>query len=154
MRERTDAGRLVALLLVAAAAAVILRQPVGEVAAQDRSDEEARALRALQVGGSVPVDSDVITGARHFDAGRRTYWHSHAGGFILFVQEGRARVQTRGQPMRELGPGEIDYTPPGVEHWHGAAPDGEFIQLGVLPFGGGIEFFEPVTDAEYNGTAR
>jgi quercetin dioxygenase-like cupin family protein len=56
--------------------------------------------------------------------------------------------------MRELGPGEIDYVPPGVEHWHGAAPEQHLLQLGLVPLGGGIEFLEPVSDAQYNGAAR
>ena len=75
-------------------------------------------------------------------------------GASVPVQEGRARVQTRGQPMKELGPGEVDYAPPGVEHWHGAAPNEPLLQLGVVPYGGGIKFLEPVTDAQYNGQAR
>jgi quercetin dioxygenase-like cupin family protein len=118
-----------------------------DVAAQDAT----ASLRQQRVGGSVPVETDFIAGARRFEAGNRTYWHSHAGGFILFVQEGRARVQTRGEPMQELGPGAVYYTPPGVEHWHGAAPGEGLLQLGVIPFGGGIEFLEAVTDAQYNG---
>jgi quercetin dioxygenase-like cupin family protein len=118
-----------------------------------QSDPDAQALRQMRVGHSVPVETDVVVGVRTFEPGNRTYWHSHAGGFILFVQEGKARVQTRGGPMRELGPGEIDYTPPGVEHWHGAAPDERLLQLGVVPLGGGIEFTAPVTDAEYDGVA-
>jgi quercetin dioxygenase-like cupin family protein len=52
--------------------------------------------------------------------------------------------------MRELGPGDVDYTPPNVLHWHGAAPNDDFVQVGLL-FGGGITFADPVTDAEYNG---
>ena len=117
--------------------------------AQDQPPD--RALMAARVGGSVGVESNAILGLRRFEPSNRTYWHSHEGGFILFVQEGRARVQQRGQQMKELGPGEIDYTPPGVEHWHGAAPDEPLMQLGVVPFGGGITFLEAVTDAQYNG---
>jgi quercetin dioxygenase-like cupin family protein len=100
------------------------------------------------------VESNINAALRRFEPGNKTHWHSHEGGFILFVQEGRARVQTRGGPMRELGPGEMDYAPPGVEHWHGAAPTEHLLQLGVVPFGGGIQFLEPVTDAQYAGTSR
>jgi quercetin dioxygenase-like cupin family protein len=110
--------------------------------------------RLARVGRSVPVEGNINTALRRFEPGNKTYWHSHDGGFILFVQEGRARVQTRGGPMRELGPGEIDYAPPGVEHWHGAAPNEPLVQLGVVPYGGGIKFLEPVTDAQYAGTDR
>src|SRR5690606_28702381 len=99
------------------------------------AEQEARLART---GRSVPVESNINTALRRFEPGNKTYWHSHEGGFILFVQEGRARVQTRGGRMRELGPGEIDYTPPGVQHWHGATPNEPFLQLGVVPFGGGI----------------
>lgn len=115
---------------------------------------EQQAARLARVGGSVPVESDINTGLRRFEPGNKTYWHSHEGGFILFVHEGRARVQRRGELMKELGPGELDYVPPGVEHWHGAAPNDALIQLGVVPFGGGITFLEPVTDAQYNGQSR
>jgi quercetin dioxygenase-like cupin family protein len=113
-----------------------------------------QAERIARTGGSVPVESDINAALRRFEPGNKTYWHSHDGGFILFVQEGRARVQRRGEPMKELKAGEIDYAPPGVEHWHGAAPNEPLVQLGVVPFGGGIKFLEPVTDAQYNGRSR
>lgn len=113
-----------------------------------------QAERVARTGGSVPVESNINTALRRFEPGNKTYWHSHEGGFILFVQEGRARVQTRGQPMKELGPGEVDYAPPGVEHWHGAAPNEPLLQLGIVPYGGGIKFLEPVTDAQYDGQSR
>lgn len=138
---------------VAVFAAVLAASVLWVVAVFAQSDADAQALRQMRVGYSVAVESDVVVGVRTFEPGNRTYWHSHAGGFILFVQEGKARVQTRGGPMRELGPGEIDYTPPGVEHWHGAAPDERLVQLGVVPLGGGIEFTDEVTDAEYDGVA-
>jgi quercetin dioxygenase-like cupin family protein len=114
------------------------------------AEQEARLART---GRSMPVESNINAALRRFEPGNKTYWHSHEGGFILFVQEGRARVQTRGGRMRELGPGEMDYTPPGVQHWHGAAPTEPLLQLGVVPFGGGIQFLEPVTDAQYAGTS-
>jgi quercetin dioxygenase-like cupin family protein len=87
---------------------------------------------------------------RRFEAGNRTYWHSHEQRLLILVERGRARVQRQGGPMLELGPGEVDYTPPNVLHWHGAAPTEEFIQVGVS-FGGGISFTDPVTDAQYHG---
>jgi 4-carboxymuconolactone decarboxylase len=58
--------------------------------------------------------------------------------------------------MKELKEGEVDYTPPGVEHWHGAGPNDELIQLAIVPGGGGggIQFKEEVTDAQYTGKSR
>lgn len=87
---------------------------------------------------------------RRFEAGARSAWHSHERGQLLFVEEGRARLQKRGQPVRDLGAGESDYTPPGLQHWHGAVPDQHYIQVAV-GFGGGITWMEEVSDEEYRG---
>ena len=87
---------------------------------------------------------------RHFEPGARSAWHRHTHGQLLFVEEGRARTQKRGGPMREMSVGDSDYTAPNVEHWHGAAPNEQFVQIAV-GFGEGIEWFDLVTDAEYDG---
>lgn len=87
---------------------------------------------------------------RHFDAGARSAWHSHANGQLLFVKEGRARTQKRSGDLREMVVGESDYTGPGVEHWHGATPDSHFVQVAVS-FGGATTWFDYVTDEEYEG---
>ena len=152
--RRLQLGFGLAIAATAALAAIVLeRRGVAQPPAPALSPAE-QELRLARTGRSVPVEADINTALRRFEPGNKTYWHSHEGGFILFVQEGRARVQTRGGPMRELGPGELDYAPPGVEHWHGAAPNEPLLQLGVVPFGGGIKFLEPVTDAQYAGTER
>jgi quercetin dioxygenase-like cupin family protein len=152
--------RCIACALVAAVPIAVtfgVSQAIGQqapAAAPPALTPAEQAGRVARTGGSVPVESNINAALRRFEPGNKTYWHSHEGGFLLFVQEGRARVQRRGEPMKELGPGEIDYAPPGVEHWHGAAPNGPLVQLGVVPFGGGIKFLEPVTDAQYNGQSR
>jgi quercetin dioxygenase-like cupin family protein len=130
------------------------QQPGAGAQSQPRQTPEEAALQAERVGHSVNVPSQgLVVGRRRFEPGKRTYWHSHEKGFILFVDEGRARVQTRGQLMKELKKGEIEYTPPGVSHWHGAAADEAFLQLSVL-LGGEIRWEEAVTDAQYNGKSR
>src|SRR5688572_418273 len=144
----------VAAIVPIAALLVIGRVVEGQQAPAATPTAAEQAERIARTGGSVPVESSINAALRRFEPGNKTYWHSHEGGFILFVQEGRARVQRRGEPMKELGPGEIDYAPPGVEHWHGAAPNEPLVQLGVVPFGGGIKFLEPVTDAQYDGQSR
>lgn len=90
---------------------------------------------------------------RRFEASARSAWHYHDHGQLLFVEEGRARVQRRGQPLEELGPGESDYTGPRVEHWHGAAPHQHFVQVAV-GFGSGITWLEKTTEEQYNGAVR
>lgn len=144
------------LIASIALTAALSRLGTGSAEAQPATEPSPAELaeRRARTGGSVPVEANINAGLRRFEPGNKTYWHSHEGGFILFVQEGRARVQTRGGLMRELGPGEIDYAPPGVEHWHGSAPGEPLLQLGVVPFGGGIKFLEPVTDAQYEGSSR
>ncbi|MBI4476945.1 MAG: cupin domain-containing protein [Acidobacteria bacterium] len=87
---------------------------------------------------------------RRFEAGARSAWHSHERGQLLFVQEGRARIQRRGQPMKKLDPGESDYTGPHVAHWHGAVPGQPLVQVAV-GFGGETKWMEKVTDEEYQG---
>ena len=105
-------------------------------------------------GTSTVMDGkDLSAARRHFDPGARTYWHSHDGGQLLLVEEGRMRVQKRGQPMRELGVGESDYTGPNVVHWHGAAPGQPLTQINI-GFGPGTKWLEEVTADEYNGKKR
>ncbi|MBS1819229.1 MAG: cupin domain-containing protein [Acidobacteria bacterium] len=65
--------------------------------------------------------------------GMRSYWHCHAGGQVMMLDEGVGRVQQRGQKMRVLHKGDTEYAAPGVEHWHGAAPDASahFFQTSI-----------------------
>ncbi len=58
-----------------------------------------------------------------FAPGARNAWHAHANGQTLHVTEGHGLVQSRGEKIVEVHPGDTVYTPPGEWHWHGAAPD-------------------------------
>ena len=87
---------------------------------------------------------------RSFEPGARSAWHSHDKGQLIFVEEGRARTQKKGQMLKELGAGESDYTGPNLVHWHGAAPDQRLVQVAV-GFGGETKWLEKTTDAEYAG---
>ncbi|QHI70907.1 cupin domain-containing protein [Tichowtungia aerotolerans] len=88
-----------------------------------------------------------------FEPSARTYWHSHPGGQILLCTEGRGCYQEKGHPARQLGKGDVVAIPPNVNHWHGAAPDSEFVHIGMSTqvHLGPAEWFGPVTDEEYNG---
>jgi quercetin dioxygenase-like cupin family protein len=100
-------------------------------------------------GKSVPMDGkDLSAARRHFEAGARTFWHSHDKGQLLLVEQGRMRTQKKGGPVRELSVGDSDYTGPGVAHWHGATPGEALVQINV-GFGGGTRWLDEVTDAEY-----
>lgn len=75
--------------------------------------------------------SRVRMGSVHFTPGARTAWHSHALGQYLHIVEGTALVQERGGDVVTLRPGETIYTPPGVEHWHGASQDTFMVHLAI-----------------------
>jgi quercetin dioxygenase-like cupin family protein len=96
---------------------------------------------------------DLSAARRHFDAGARSYWHSHDNGQLLLVEKGRMRTAKRGQAMKELGVGESDYTGPSVQHWHGAAPNQDLVQINV-GFSGATKWLEAVTDDEYSGKKK
>jgi 4-carboxymuconolactone decarboxylase len=105
-------------------------------------------------GTSAAMDAkDLNVARRRFDAGARTYWHSHAQGQLLLVEQGRMRLQKRDQAIRELGAGESDYTGPNVLHWHGAAADQAAVQINV-GFGGMTTWADEVTADEYGGKKR
>ena len=47
-------------------------------------------------GKSVVMDGkDLSVARRSFEAGARTYWHSHDNGQLLLVEDGRMRTQKR-----------------------------------------------------------
>ena len=66
-------------------------------------------------------ESTVNVAAVHFTPGARTAWHSHEGGQTLYVVEGVGRVQSRGEDVIEIRPGDVHQTRSGEEHWHGAS---------------------------------
>ena len=82
----------------------------------------------------------------------RTAWHAHPGGQTLLVTEGVALVQARGGDVIEVHPGQTVYTPPGEEHWHGAAPDRFMTHIAMYetPEGEPSAIWgDHVTDEEY-----
>ena len=91
-----------------------------------------------------------------FEPGARTYWHSHPGGQLLFVTSGKGYYQEQGQPARLLVVGDVVEIPPDVVHWHGAAPDCEFIHLGMSPRTdlGLAQWFGEVTEEQYDRAVR
>ena len=113
-----------------------------------------QAQAPLFTGKSDTMDGkDLSAARRHFDASARSYWHSHDNGQLLLVEKGRMRTAKRGQAMKELGPGESDFTGPNVQHWHGAAPNQDLVQINV-GFSGGTKWLEAVTDDEYAGKKK
>jgi quercetin dioxygenase-like cupin family protein len=88
----------------------------------------------------------------HFEAGARTKWHSHEGGQIILVEDGVCRTQVKDGPVVELHAGETTYAPPGVPHWHGAAPDQACSQFNIAR--GKTTWLEEVSEKEYTARAK
>jgi quercetin dioxygenase-like cupin family protein len=89
-----------------------------------------------------------------FEPKARTNWHTHPEGQILYVVTGEGRAQQEGEPVVEIGPGDVVYFAPGEKHWHGAGPDTFMVHMAINPAnttGGGTDWMEPVTDEEYAG---
>ncbi|MCA9061135.1 MAG: cupin domain-containing protein, partial [Planctomycetaceae bacterium] len=66
-----------------------------------------------------------------FEPAARTAWHTHPLGQTLIVTSGLGRAQVWGEPIEEIRPGDVVWFPPGVKHWHGAAPDKAMTHIAI-----------------------
>lgn len=98
-------------------------------------------------------DADLNVLGVLFEPGARTDWHSHPGGQVIYVLEGRALVQTEAGERVVAGPGDAVHAPAGELHWHGADRDAPMVHLSIT-HGGATEWApRKVTDDEYGGWA-
>ena len=68
-----------------------------------------------------------------FNAGTYNRWHSHKTGQVLIATDGMGYHQIKGEKPQVLRPGDVAFCPPGVIHWHGAAPDSKFAHIAISP---------------------
>jgi quercetin dioxygenase-like cupin family protein len=109
--------------------------------------------------GSVRVDplfgvrapSSVSGGAVTFEPGARSAWHTHPMGQVLIVTAGAGRIQQWGGVVEQIRPGDVIWTPPGVKHWHGAAPTTAVTHIAIQESANGknVEWMEKVSDEQY-----
>ncbi|MDN4037720.1 cupin domain-containing protein [Massilia sp. YIM B02443] len=87
-----------------------------------------------------------------FEPGARSAWHTHPSGQRLLVTAGTGLVQEWGKPVQEIHAGDTVWCPPGIKHWHGAAPGTRMTHLAVtgMADGKGVEWLEKVSDEQYN----
>ena len=87
-----------------------------------------------------------------FEPGVYNAWHTHAGGQVLIVTDGIGYHQIEGQEVEILYPGDVAKCPPGIKHWHGAAPGSRFAHLAANtnPDRPGVEWFDLLPEEEYN----
>ncbi|MGD8280539.1 MAG: cupin domain-containing protein [Gemmatimonadota bacterium] len=134
--------------LVAALGALALVSVVGTVMVR-----RADAQQSNFMGGAPEVldraaMGDVAALRLRFPAGVRSNWHTHTDGQLLMVESGHGLHQVRGGPIEMKGPGEPWWTPAGVEHWHGAAPNEDVVQWTF--YSGSVDWMDPVTDDQYH----
>jgi quercetin dioxygenase-like cupin family protein len=146
--------------------AAILLSLLGAVPAyaqqMEISPNGSRAVTATGPGMfSGPVIVEPVFGAKEalaatggqviFAPGARSAWHTHPGGQMLIVTAGTGWVQEEGGSKREIKPGDVIWTPPGVKHWHGATATTSMSHIAITGMAGGknVEWLEPVTDEQY-----
>lgn len=86
-----------------------------------------------------------------FDPGARSAWHTHPAGQRLVVTAGVGLTQEWGKTAQLIRPGDLVWCPPGVKHWHGAAPHTAMTHLAMSGSlnGKSVSWMEKVTDAQY-----
>ncbi len=129
------------------------------VTVQRSGSEPSRKGPPENFTGSVRVDpmlketppSRLSGGLVTFEPGARTAWHTHPLGQTLIVTAGAGLVQQWGGPVQEIRPGDVVRIPPGVKHWHGAAPAAGMSHVAIAEALDGkvVEWMEHVTDAQY-----
>ena len=86
-----------------------------------------------------------------FEPGARSAWHTHPRGQYLIVTAGAGLTQEWGKPVQPLHEGDVVWCPPGVKHWHGAAPGSALTHIamtGTLD-GKSVQWLEKVSDEQY-----
>jgi quercetin dioxygenase-like cupin family protein len=88
--------------------------------------------------------------------GARSAWHTHPKGQLLVVTDGAGLIQEWGKPVRRIEKGDVIWTPPGVKHWHGAAPNSSMTHTAIQESLNGkvVEWLDKVTDAEYKAAPQ
>lgn len=109
-----------------------------------RGSAETKLLASSD--GDVPVRVYQV----RFDSDGRTNWHVHSGAQWLLITEGTIRVQSWGEPARDVTVGDAVLFAAGEKHWHGAAAGSRGVHLAVN-VNVKTQWLEPVSDEEYRG---
>ena len=119
--------------------------------AQQPAAQPAQTANMTGKGGFLD-SADLLARRIRFEAGARTYWHTHSEHQVIVAEEGEGLYQERGGAVRSFKPGEAVFLRAKVPHWHGAAAKVAVTQATM--YGGTIEWGKPVTDEEYSGSKK
>ncbi|WP_225923681.1 (R)-mandelonitrile lyase [Pseudomonas azerbaijanorientalis] len=107
----------------------------------------------VRVDPLTSVTADLNTSAVYvtFEPSARSAWHTHPAGQYLVVTAGVGRTQEWGKAVQELRPGDVLWCPPGVKHWHGAAPLTAMTHMAITGTknGNNVSWMEKVSDEQY-----
>jgi len=98
-------------------------------------------------------NSSLSISSVHFTPGARSAWHTHPKGQTLYVMEGVGVIQRRGGLIKVIRPGDVIWTEPDEEHWHGATTDHFMTHLAIQDVdehGTMVNWGKHVTEEEYN----
>jgi quercetin dioxygenase-like cupin family protein len=95
----------------------------------------------------MPATGGLVT----FAPGARSAWHTHPAGQLLIVTSGTGWLQEEGGAKREIKPGDVIWTPPGIKHWHGATTINAMSHIAITNMvnGKNVEWLEKVSDEQY-----
>jgi quercetin dioxygenase-like cupin family protein len=101
----------------------------------------------FQAGDPARVSGGHVT----FEPGARSAWHTHPLGQTLIITSGLGWAQAEGGPVQEIRPGDVVLFPPGVKHWHGAAPTTAVTHIAITEFqdSKNVDWLEKVSDEQY-----
>ncbi|KQV82774.1 cupin domain-containing protein [Rhizobium sp. Root1220] len=100
-----------------------------------------------------PEPARVRVASVTFEPAARTAWHTHPLGQTLIITAGKGLVQSWGEPVREVCPGDTIWFAPGEKHWHGAGPDTAMTHIAIHEALDGkvADWLEQVSDEQYAG---
>ena len=81
--------------------------------------------------GAGGPDATVTLTTVTFAPGSRSDWHRHSAGQLLVVVSGEGWVGAREQAPHLVRVGDLVWTDPGEDHWHGATNDSLLTHLAV-----------------------
>jgi quercetin dioxygenase-like cupin family protein len=111
--------------------------------ANARSVREGRTFTGeVWVDPVLDESSDVMAYNVFFAPQARTDWHRHTDGQILFITGGSGRVASRAGGVAHVRAGDVVWSEPGEEHWHGADEDNYMVHIAVSL--GTADWLEPV----------
>src|SRR5262249_22752541 len=142
---------LSACAIVVTVAAIVLAASLRAQSGRPATGAPASGQMPNFTGSVSSLDAADVRGVRFkYDAGARSFWHTHDGPLVLLIEQGRGRNQIKGQPIRESARNEPIVLPANLPHWHGASAK-EGLTWVAMSVGRKVTWGEPVTDDEYLG---